>query len=105
MKNKYLSRKFIVTVISAVAGIVVAIIGHDEIVQSIAACLAVVIPTVVYTITEGRIDAAGIKSSGEAVEKLLLNNGKKSAAEVVRNLTDIAESIAEDPPDEEAPEK
>lgn len=29
MKNKYLSRKFIVTVISSVVGIVVALAGRD----------------------------------------------------------------------------
>ena len=95
MKSKYVSRKFIVTVIAAVAGIITAVIEHDELVQSVAACATVVLPTIVYTITEGRIDAAGVRSSGEAVEKTLRDVGEDRAAEVVRNLTNVAEAATE----------
>lgn len=103
MKNKYLSRKFIVTVVAAVAGIVVAVIGHDELVQSVAACAAVVLPAIAYTITEGRIDAAGIRASGEAIEKTLHDTGKDRAAEIVRHLTTVAEAATETEQQEERP--
>lgn len=100
MKNKFLSRKFIVTVISAIAGIVIALVGHDELVLSIAACAMTVLPAVAYTITEGRIDAASVRASGDAISDTLRENGQDKAADIVDNLTDIVEEVAEEPPDQ-----
>lgn len=102
MKSKFLSRKFLVTVISAVAGIVVAIIGHDELVQSVAACAMIVIPSIAYTITEGRLDAENIRKSGNAISQMLSENGKAAAAEIMENVTDIAEAAADISPGKEA---
>ncbi len=102
MKNKYLSRKFIVTVISAVAGIVIALVGHDELVLSIAACAMTVLPAIAYTITEGRIDAESVRVSGEAISGTLRENGKDKAADVVDGITDIAEEIVKE---DETPDK
>lgn len=104
MKNKFLSRKFIVTVISAIAGIVIALVGHDELVLSIAACAMTVLPAVAYTITEGRIDAASVRASGDAISGTLRENGQDKAADIVDNLTDIAEEVVEDQPDRADPD-
>lgn len=104
MKSKFLSRKFIVTVISAIAGIVIALVGHDELVLSIAACAMTVLPAVAYTITEGRIDAASVRASGDAISGTLRENGQDKAADIVDNLTDIAEEVVEDQPDRADPD-
>lgn len=99
MKSKFLSRKFIVTVISALAGIVIALVGHDEIVLSIAACAMTVLPSIAYTITEGRIDAASVRASGDAISQTLRENGQDKAADIIDNLTDVAEEVVAEPPD------
>ena len=71
MKNdlikKLTSRKFIVTAISAIAGIVTLFVGDNEVVQIIASALMVVVPTIVYCIMEGTIDAKSIKTITDTV--------------------------------------
>lgn len=93
--KKYLSRKFIVTIVSAIAGIVIAIVGHAELVQSIAACAMIVLPAIAYTITEGKIDAENVKTAGDAIENTLRENGKETAANIAANITDAAVAAAE----------
>lgn len=96
MKSKFLSRKFIVTIISAVAGIVIALVGHDELVLSIAACAMTVLPAIAYTITEGRIDAESVRASGEAISLVFRENGKDKVADVVDGVTDVVEEIVKE---------
>lgn len=65
--KKFTSRKFLLSVISMVAGLA-ALCGADETVVSIIAGAAMTaLPAIVYCITEGRIDAASAKTVGEAV--------------------------------------
>ena len=78
MKNnlikKLTSRKFIVTAITAIAGIVTMIIGNNAAVQTIAGAAMTIIPTVVYCLMEGVIDAKSVqtitKTTADAAEKL-----------------------------------
>ncbi len=50
--EKLTSRKFIVTAITAIAGIVTMIIGENEAVQIIAGAAMTIVPTIVYCIME-----------------------------------------------------
>lgn len=72
--EKLTSRKFIVTVITAIAGIITAIIGENETVQIIVGAAMTIIPTIVYCIMEGVIDAKSVKTiadaTADAAEKL-----------------------------------
>ena len=72
--EKLTSRKFIVTVITAIAGIIAMIFGENEIVQTIAGAAMTIVPTIVYCLMEGVIDARSVKTitdaTVDAAEKL-----------------------------------
>lgn len=92
--KKLTSRKFIVTVITAIAGIVTLIIGDNAVVDIIASALMVVVPTVVYCITEGIIDAKSIKTitdaTADAADKL---GASDKAIETIEQIGEIAEML------------
>ena len=95
-KKKLTSRKFIIAVITAIAGIVTLIFGHGEEVNTIAGALMTIIPTLVYCIVEGTVDAASVKKIGDAVSDAAEKLGADELAEQVDNVTDMAESLIDD---------
>lgn len=94
--GKLTSRKFIVTAITTITGIITLIIGENEIVQTIASALMVIIPTVVYCITEGVIDAKSVASiadaTAEAAEKLGVD---EKIVDVIEQVGEIGETLLE----------
>ena len=78
--EKLTSRKFIVTVIAAITGIITLFIGENETVQVIAGALMTIVPTVVYCLMEGKIDANSVKTiadaTSDAADKLVDKNSK-----------------------------
>ena len=74
MNNKFTSRKFIVTVITALTGIVTMCVGDNEVANIIAGAAMTIVPTVVYCLMEGAIDAKSVKeitkATADAAEKL-----------------------------------
>ena len=94
--EKLTSRKFIVTAITAIAGIITLFIGENEVVQTIASALMIVVPTVVYCITEGILDSKSIKTITEVAvdtaEKLGVSEEK---VELIEQMGEIGEIIAE----------
>ena len=94
--EKLTSRKFIVTVITAIAGIITLVIGESEVVQTIAGAAMTIVPTIIYCIMEGVIDANSVKTitsaTADAVEKLgadeKLVDTIEQVGEVVEILTD-----------------
>lgn len=90
------SRKFIVTVITAIAGIVTLIVGENEVINIIASALMVVVPTIVYCITEGVIDAKSVQTITEATvdaaEKLGAN---KNVVDVIEQVGEVGEILTE----------
>ena len=98
MKNtlkKFTSRKFIVAIIAAIAGVVTMIIGHEETVQIVAGALATIIPTVAYCVMEGVIDAKSVKTvtdaAIDAAEKL---GADKTAVDVIDKVGQAGEILA-----------
>lgn len=91
--EKLTSRKFIVTAITAIAGIITLIIGENEVVQIVAGALMTVIPTIVYCIMEGTIDAKSVKTitdaTVDAAEKLGANEKVVDAIEQVGEVGEI----------------
>lgn len=104
MKNflkKLTSRKFIVTAITAIAGIVTLIVGENEVAQIVASALMTIVPTVVYCVTEGIIDAKSVKTITEVVadtaEKL---GASEEKVEVIEQMGAMAEMFTEDTTEE-----
>jgi hypothetical protein len=100
MKNfikKMTSRKFIVTAISAIAGVVTLFIGNSEVVEIIASALMIVVPTIVYCITEGKIDAASVSTITQTVvdtaEKLGVSDEK---VDVIEQIGAVGEVLTEE---------
>lgn len=75
--NKLKSRKFWLTLITTLSGIATALMNVNGEIGIIAGMIVAVLPTIVYVITEGRIDAKAvgmitedISEVSEGVEKL-----------------------------------
>ena len=99
--KKFTSRKFIVTAISTIAGIITLFVGENEIVQIIASALMIVLPTIVYCITEGVVDAKSVKTITEAAvdvaEKLGVSEDK---IDVIEKVGELGEMLAGEKPEE-----
>lgn len=95
--RKLTSRKFIVSLITVIAGIVTLIIGENAIVQIIAGAAMTIIPTIVYCIMEGKIDSASVKTVTEtaidAAEKL---GADSKTVEIIEQAGEFAETIIDD---------
>ncbi len=99
--KKLTSRKFIVTAISTIAGVITLFIGQNEVVEIIASALMIVVPTIVYCIIEGNIDAKSVKTITETVvdtaEKLGVSESK---VDVIEKTGEVFEFLVEDTPKE-----
>ena len=58
--NKFTSRKFILSILSVISGMAGMIVSENSILNLCLNILLIIIPTVVYTITEGKLDKASI---------------------------------------------
>lgn len=91
--EKITSRKFIVTVITAITGIVTMIIGENEVVQTVAGAAMTIVPTIVYCLMEGFIDAKSVetitKATVDAAEKLGANESVVNTIEQVGEVGEI----------------
>lgn len=96
MKKKLTSRKFIITLITAVAGLVTLIVGDNAAVQIIAGAAMTIVPTVIYCIMEGVIDAKSIKTittaTADAAEKL---GASETTVDVIEQMGAIGEALVD----------
>lgn len=92
--KKLTSRKFIVTVITAITGIITLCVGDNEVVKVIAGAAMTIVPTVVYCLMEGMIDAKSIKTitevTADAAEKL---GADENAVEVIEHMGAVGEVL------------
>ena len=95
--EKLTSRKFIVTAITAIAGIITLIIGENEVVQIIAGAAMTIVPTIIYCIMEGVIDANSVKTitdaTADAAEKL---GADKKVVDTIEKAGEIGEILTND---------
>lgn len=93
MIRKLTSRKFIIAVITAIVGIVTLCIGENEVVTVIAGAAMTIIPTVVYCIVEGVVDAKSVgaitNATVDAAEKLGASDKVVDVIEQMGNIGDI----------------
>lgn len=92
--KKLTSRKFILAVITAVTGIITLCIGENEIVKVISGAAMTIVPTVVYCIIEGVVDAKSIKTVTDAVtdtaEKL---GADENTVDVLKQMSAVGEIL------------
>ena len=98
--KKLTSRKFMVSVITLIAGVVTMIIGHEHEVTTIAGALMSIVPAIVYCIVEGFVDAASVKTVTDAATNAALDLGHDKAAEVIEQVGDIVEGLVSEEPEE-----
>ena len=95
--EKLTSRKFIVTVITAIAGIITMIIGENEVVQIVAGAAMTVVPTIVYCLMEGTIDAKSVRTivdvTVDTAEKL---GADEKVVDIIEQAGEIGEILTED---------
>ena len=95
--EKLTSRKFIVTAITAIAGVITLIIGENEVVQIIAGAAMTIVPTIIYCIMEGVIDANSVKTitdaTADAAEKL---GADKKVVDTIEKAGEIGEILTSD---------
>jgi hypothetical protein len=100
--EKLTSRKFIVTVITAITGVITMIIGENEVVQVISGAAMTIIPTVVYCLMEGFIDAKSVetitRATADAAEKL---GADEKVVDIIEQVGEVGEILVEsDNPEE-----
>lgn len=103
--KKLTSRKFIVTVITAITGIITLCVGDNEVVKVIAGAAMTIVPTVVYCLMEGVIDAKSIKTITEVAANTAEKLGADDAAvDVIEQVGAVGEVLVGDG-ESDAPEE
>ncbi len=94
--KKLTSRKFIIALITAIAGIVTICVGDNEVVQVVAGAAMTIIPTVIYCLMEGIVDAKSIKTiteaTADAAEKL---GADDKTVDVIEQIGAVGEVLAD----------
>lgn len=99
--KKLTSRKFIVTVIAAIVGIITLFIGENEAVNTVAGAAMTIVPTVIYCLMEGAIDAKSVKTITEVTvdtaEKLGAN---KNTVDAIGKIGAVGEVLVDEDSEE-----
>lgn len=96
--KKLTSRKFIMAAMTAISGIAVLCGANRDVVTTIAGAAMALISALVYCITEGRIDAASVKSATGAVGDAAVSLGAdKTVQDVIDAMGDMIVSSSEEP--------
>ena len=100
--KKLTSRKFLLAAITAISGLITLIVGDNVIVQTIAGAAMTIVPTIVYCVMEGKIDAASVKTitdaTADVAEKL---NAHDKAIDTIEKTGTLVGIIVEDDNKEE----
>lgn len=95
--KKITSRKFIIAVITSIVGIITLFVGDNEAVNVIAGAAMTIIPTIVYCIVEGVIDAKSVETitdaTVDAAEKL---GADDSVVDLIENMGAMGGILVED---------
>ena len=95
--RKITSRKFIISLITAIVGIVTMIVGDNEVVNVIAGAAMTIIPTIVYCIMEGVVDAKSVETITEATKDAAEKLGAdESVVGVIEQVGTIGGILVED---------
>lgn len=91
---KLTSRKFIISALSAIAGICALLFGENHIVSTVMGAMMVIVPSVVYCIMEGRIDAESAKSiSGAITDAAQKLGADEQTLKTLEKVGDVAATL------------
>ena len=76
--KKFASRKFLVSLASTICGILGMMNVADDTIGLIGSMLMIIIPNVIYIITEGSIDRESVKKMVNSIADLLNKEDKKN---------------------------
>lgn len=92
--RKLTSRKFLVTLISVISGVITLCIGESEIVEVIAGAAMTVVPAVVYCFMEGKVDAESAKTIAQGVKNAATDLGApEKAIDTIDRIGALGEAI------------
>lgn len=101
--QKLTSRKFLLAVISAVAGIITLLTGNNAMAQTITGAVMTILSTVIYCLVEGVLDAKSMKritnTIADTAEKL---GADENAVRAIEQLGAAGELLLE-PSDSPSP--
>ena len=78
IRQKLMSRKFLIAAVTVIAGIAGMCGADDSIVETVSGALMALIPCIIYIATEGKIDATAIGQIAGAVEDIAESIDKDS---------------------------
>ncbi|GEM_PF-1002654 len=92
MLSKLTSRKFWVAIVSIIVGVLGVLGADDSLIQMVSSVGLILIPAIVYIITEGRIDAAALNQIDmdaviEAIKEYFAGSTEGTATETVTTDT------------------
>ena len=91
--GKFKSRKFLLTLLSVVLG-VCTLFGVDEgIISLISGVGMIVIPTIIYILTEGKIDAASVGMIIDTADQIFDFVTEKKKEENEKENTELTDSV------------
>ena len=94
--KKYLSRKFLLTLIGDIMGIVTILVGQNT-VTTIVGAAAVIVVNVVYCIIEGHIDAKTVGQITESAEEIAESLGAgDNVMKAIEKSGEIADKLVGD---------
>ncbi len=92
--QKLTSRKFIISALSAIAGICALIFGESHAISTVMGAMMVIVPSVVYCIMEGRVDAESAKNIGSAITNAAQKLGAdEQTIKTLEKVSDVATSL------------
>ena len=94
--SKFTSRKFIAALFSLLTGVLIMAFGHAQEINVIMGALAVIVPSVVYCVVEGRLDAKKMKESLEAAAEAAEQLKLEQVGEIIRGTGAIADALGDD---------
>lgn len=99
--RKLTSRKFLLSLVTTISGLLILIFGETDAIQQITSGLMTILPTIIYCVTEGMIDAASVSQVAETVGQTAENLGaKEGTAEVISNIGETVNTLIEEEDEE-----
>ena len=72
--KKLTSRKFIVSLIALISGIALLCGADGDTVETVSAALMILVPSLIYCITEGKLDIEALKNLKDAIDIIEKSN-------------------------------
>lgn len=86
--KKFASRKFLVSLASTICGVLGMMNVADDTIGLVGSMLMIIVPNVIYIITEGSIDRESVKNMVNSIANLLNKKDADSGIEILADAND-----------------